>query len=153
MRWGWLAVVVMLVSCTKEGPAGPVGSQGIQGLKGDKGDKGDQGIQGIQGIQGVAGGGWYTAHTDTYCKKATNAPVVLSGAQLQVDCDDPLDLGLSGSCYGHGRSDVYLNESRQLSWETVGAKAAWLCTWLFDTGVTPVALTTATAEICCVKHK
>ncbi len=148
--------VLILAGCPTPGTQGPKGDKGDQGPIGPEGPRGlggasgDVGPQGIQGIQGLLGGGLYAAHSDVYCKKTTNAPVQGLGAALTVECDSVNDLGLSGACYGQGRQDLYLEGSRPISWSTVGAKAAWSCAWVFDSGVTPAALPNATAEICCI---
>ena len=63
----FIAVFVLVIaSCSKEGPAGPAGAQGVQGAQGT------QGIQGVKGDTGVANV-IYSAWLDvTYTQDATS---------------------------------------------------------------------------------
>lgn len=157
MRPFLLAVAVLLLcpACERgrqgpEGPQGPAGPAGPTGPQGPVGPTGPKGDQGDPGMPGMPGGGYYTSHLDVYCKQAKGATIA-SNMTLSVECDSGEDLGLTGTCYGHSRSDVYLNESRPLVWSSVGAKPAWTCSWVSADGVTKVDLPNATAEICCIK--
>lgn len=51
----FLAIVFLLVSCSKEGPQGPAGPQGEQGAAGPQGPKGDEGATGLRGATGSRG--------------------------------------------------------------------------------------------------
>lgn len=131
-----------------EGPEGPVGPTGPQGPRGDQGPKGDPGMP---GATGMPGGGLYTSHADVYCREVKEATAA-NLMQVVAECDSAEDLGLVGTCYGHGRPDVYLNFSAPEGWDTTGAKPAWRCGWVRDDfTLPPVTLPDAVARICCIR--
>lgn len=152
-------MLVAVLGCTGQeargpagptGPAGPAGPKGDTGLQGPKGNDGAQGIQGQQGVPGAANGGLYASHSNVYCKTAQGAPA--NTGLVFVECNSTADLGLTGSCFGQGRSDVYVDVSRADGWDQTNVKPRWTCAFNFASTSTPVALTNATAQICCIHN-
>lgn len=147
MRSILITAFIFFAACGSQskGPKGDTGPQGPAG------PTGPSGVAGPQGTAGTSNGGLYTSHTDVYCKTATGTTA--ASGLLFVDCDDPADLGLSGSCYGQGRADVFIDVSQSENWSQPNVAARWTCTFNFDSSVTRVALPNATARICCIKHR
>jgi hypothetical protein len=141
-----------ILGCLLAGAFACGGPMGPQGEPGEKGEKGDLGEKGERGDAGTPGGGWYTSHGDVYCKEKKGAPA--AGGSIDIFCDYTEDLGLSGSCYGAKRTDVYLIESKAFGWDTTGPAglAGWSCQWGFSPGPA-VDLPDATAQLCCIKRR
>lgn len=148
-----LFAVLALSSCREQGPAGEPGPAGPPGPEGPAGPPGLRGFTGETGPQGPIGGGRYTSTNDVYCKEATSAEAqVLTGAvSIVLRCDTVGDLGLSGSCSGSGRSDVWLQSSHPEGWSSPNGRPGWSCTWEFPQGQTAVALPRVSADLCCIK--
>lgn len=150
-----ITTLVLLSCSSSQGPQGPKGDKGDpgpagpQGPEGPRGPQGAQGVQGIQGLQGPPGNGWYMSHSDVYCRTSIGA-TALNNWTLSAQCDDAQDLGLTGSCYGQGRADAYVNISQPF-FESSGQLAAWTCVWRFA-GAT-ADLPNATSQVCCIRHR
>jgi hypothetical protein len=56
----FFTIIILAVSCTKEGPAGPAGATGSKGDKGDTGPAGAGGAQGPAGTANVVYSNWFT---------------------------------------------------------------------------------------------
>ena len=132
-----------------KGDKGDPGPTGAQGPAGTQGPQGPQGSTGPQGAQGPPGNGWYTAHSDLYCRTSVGATSA-NNWTLTSQCDDVLDLGLTGSCYGHGRADAYVADTHPL-FDSGGQTAKWICVWNFAGA--PADLPNATSEVCCIHHR
>lgn len=103
-------------------------------------------------MPGPVGGGLYMSHADVYCNQVKGAGPG-NAMTLVVECDSGEDLGLTGTCYGQGRADVYLNGSRPAGWSSIGTKPQWVCSWAPSSGTALVNLPDATAEICCIRKQ
>jgi hypothetical protein len=77
LSFSLLAIILITLSCTKEGPEGPVGAQGPQGPPGNTGATGNAGINGTNGTNGtnanvvysawiLTGTGWTATGAITY---------------------------------------------------------------------------------------
>ena len=147
MRSILITAFMVLAACGSQNK----GAKGDTGAQGPAGPAGSPGAQGAPGTPGASNGGLYTSHTDVYCKTSTGTTA--ASGLLFVDCDDPAELGLSGSCYGQGRADVFIDVSQSENWSQPNVAARWTCAFNFDGSVTRVALPNATARICCIKHR
>lgn len=161
-RLALLSAALLLTACPAAdrgpqgdvGPQGATGATGAQGLAGPQGPTGQQGLPGQPGIPGPMGpadAGPYNSHSDVYCKTVTGATVALSW-QVGAECDSVNDLGLTGSCSGQARPDIYLSINQPSLWGTPGGKASWWCGWTAADGGSPVDdLPTVKATICCIR--
>ena len=125
-------------------------TQGPGGVSGPQGPAGPQGPQGPQGPAGPAGGGLYTKHSNVACYGQTGVTVP-GDLRAVVECLNPEELYLSGSCDGVDRDDVYVRRNRAFVIDDDGEPASHLCQWAFDSTATPVDLPTAQATICCIR--
>ncbi len=86
MKWIFIATIVFLISCDKQGPAGPAGSNGSNGLNGATGATGAQGNPGTNGTNGSNG----TANIKTtiYAVAASDWTTITAGSTYEVGFSD-----------------------------------------------------------------
>lgn len=149
-------LLILIPLCCNVACSDAEGLRGEQGPQGPPGEIGATGPQGPQGSAGATGGGLYTSRQDVYCKQLLGARAD-AGFVLEVECNDPADPPLIGSCDGVTDPNAMLSTNRPGGWgDTTSslAKSTWICTWTFPSqGVTPAELPGATANICCIKHR
>lgn len=145
MRPTILAIGVVLVAgCLARGPEGEQGEPGADGA---------QGAQGERGLPGPAGGGLYTSRQNVYCKKAMGAQAA-AAYRMQLECDSPKDLPLTGSCEGVNEANAHLVGNAPTGWgkdASLQSTAGWQCAWAFNPGPGPAELPQATVHLCCIQ--
>jgi hypothetical protein len=134
-----------------EGPEGPSGPTGAQGEQGPTGPEGPSGPAGPQGPPGPANGGLYASRGDIYYRESAMGTTT---GIVEVECDAPADLPLSGACTEHETTSLHLCGEPGLSFwpdTSPSVPAAYRCSWCSG-GTVVTNVPTGRAHVVCVKH-
>jgi len=165
LRFVIFLVALTVAACSTQtgpqGPAGPKGDTGAQGVQGGQGVPGQPGTPGPAGDAGPRGGGFYTSPSDAYCITRIGLFAADGGIQagasgfMTLQCSDPADLVLPGSCTGQNLGtgvQYYVYDSSPVGGLNGSPLTGWFCGWAF---VAPPQTTMDAAKgtICCIRYK